>query len=162
MSSAATALMQAKREGPVQTQVPASPEQAAQVRAYIDALTEDQFNKMINDQRRETGTLWRYGQSMLHSPHFAESTREALRKWIAKDSTPCRAALFPPLAHLQFYIPAPKGMKCTFPNGLTKPAVIVPDKFTASTASTARGGKRKATRNTRKMRNKRRATRRRR
>jgi len=135
---------------------------AAQVQASLDALTDDQFNKMINKQRTDTGSLIRFGKSMLHDIDFVSGTREGMRKWIAADSTPCRAKLFPGPPILQFHTPAPNGMKCTFPNGLTKPAVIVPATSNASTASTARGGKRKATRNTRNMRNKRRATRRRR
>lgn len=146
---------------------------AAEVQASLDALTDDQFRKMINKQRADAGSSHRYGIPLLlqieHVPG-PKGTREAMRKWIAADSTPCRAKLFPPLHHatLQFHTPAPNGMKCTFPNGLTKPAVIVPDTSTASTASTARGGKRRATRNMRNMRNtrnkrsKRRATRRRR
>ena len=141
---------------------------AAQVQASLDALTDDQFHKMINKQRTDAGPTYskRYEQSMLLSIQHVSGrggTRDQMRKWIAADPTPCRAKLLTPPgvtpAFLQFYTPAPNGMKCTFPNGLTKPAVIVPDTSTASTASTARGGKRRATRN---MRNKRRATRRRR
>ena len=136
---------------------------AAEVQASIDALTDDQFRNMIHKQRKDAGSTHRYGIPLIlqieHVPG-SNGVREAMRKWIAADSTPCRAKLFPPLhrATLQFHTPAPNGMKCTFPNGLTKPAVIVPDTSTASNASTARGGKRRATRN---MRNKRRATRRR-
>jgi hypothetical protein len=139
---------------------------AAEVQASLDALTDDQFHKMINKQRTDAGSLIRFGQSMLLPiQHVSgpKGTREVMRKWIAADPTPCMAKLLTrpgeTPAYLQFHTPAPNGMKCTFPNGLTKPAVIVPDTSTASTASTARGGKRRATRN---MRNKRRATRRRR
>ena len=145
---------------------------AAEVQASLDALTDDQFHKMINKQRTDAGSLIRFGQSMLLPiQHVSgpKGTREVMRKWIAADPTPCRAKLLTrpgeTPAYLQFHTPAPNGMKCTFPIGLTKPAVIVP---ATSTASTARGGKRRATRNMRNMRNtrnkrsKRRATRHRR
>jgi len=140
---------------------------AAQVQASLDALTDDQFHNMINKQRTDTGSP----RHMLHQIAWVSDSREAMRKWIAEDSTPCRVKFFRAGAkrpQLQFHTPAPNGMKCTFPNGVTNPAVIVPDTSTASTASTARGGKRRATRNMRNMRNtrnkrsKRRATRHRR
>ena len=141
------------------------------------SITPSQMQTLINTQKASVGapTL------TTHTPLLQSIVNSVTTFWNNNINTPCKV-LMGPAGNLLFHVPAPSGMMCTFPNlspigrRTTGPngtfrnpdGTLVPATSTGTPASTARGGKRRATRNMRNMRNtrnkrsKRRATRHRR
>jgi hypothetical protein len=146
-----------------------SPELTAERTALVpnlSSLSSSEFLALMNKQKASVGAPY--------IPGLREDWRNLVKNfWIDNRNTPCKVQVGP-AGNLLFHVPAPDGMRCTFPNissigrpitGQNPDGTLVP---ATSTASTARGGKRRATRNMRNMRNtrnkrsKRRATRHRR
>lgn len=134
----------------------ASAPSASAPRASAPRLSGSQWLALVNTQKESVGAPRLRG--------LAEYWQNILRDfWNTNINTPCKV-LIGPLGNLFFHVPAPDGQRCTFPNisngrpitGQNPDGTLVPD------TSTARGGKRKAMRNTRNKRSKRMATRRRR
>ena len=131
------------------------------------SITSSQMQTLINTQKASVGapTL------TTHTPLLQSIVNSVTTFWNNNINTPCKV-LIGPAGNLLFHVPAPDGQRCTFPNisSIGRPMTgrnpdgtpRTPHGTLVPATSTARGGKRKAMRNTRNKRSKRRATRRRR
>jgi len=129
----------------------------------LSSLSSSQFLALMNTQKASVGAPY--------IPGLRSDWVQLVKNfWIDNRNTPCKVQIGP-AGNLLFHVPAPDGQRCTFPNITSNGKPLTgrnPDGTLVPATSTARGGKRRATRNMRNMRNtrnkrsKRRATRHRR